>query len=83
MHRIYRVRIESKEPVVIRNEEIVYNSWKTAIERAYLLARRTSYMVNAPNRTVYWAVDRWSMNRREWVTCIERVSRLREGASPV
>ena len=80
----WAIRIMSREPTLIQDKEILYEPDlmpppTAVIRRAYMLVRRTSYMVNGPNREVWWAIDRWVGGR--WETVLEGKSRLRRGAA--
>lgn len=80
----YQIRIRSEEPVLIDDTDVLIG-WtaKDVWTRLYYTIHRTSYMVNAPNRWVWWAVDRWSYKTNQWVCLQNGKSRLDEGAKPL
>jgi len=83
----WQIRIMSREPTVIEDKETVYEPDLLpppipVIRRMYTLVRRTSYMVNGPNREVWWALDRWDWGRGSWECVMNGKSRLRKGSAP-
>lgn len=83
----WQIRIRSEEPHLVENSEVLYEPDLMpppipVVQRAYTLVRRTSYMVGAPNREVWWAIDRWVWKNMSWETVVEGKSRLRKGAGP-
>ena len=79
----WQVRVLSREPTLIDDKEILHvRTMREALERMYTTVRRTSYMVEGPNREVMWALDRWNYNRQEWQCMMNGRSRLRKGAGP-
>jgi hypothetical protein len=78
----YQIRILSRDPVELEDTSRFTGTWNGALNRAYILARRTSYMVNGPNREVWGTIDRMNKTSREWETVFEFKTRLREGAGP-
>jgi hypothetical protein len=79
----WQIRIRSEEPYLIDNEETL-DGWtmEDIYQRLYITIHRTSYMVNQPNRWVWWAVDRWSYKKGGWVNLINGKSRLHADAKP-
>jgi hypothetical protein len=78
----WQIRIRSKEPTLIEDVEIVHGPFTKARLRLYVLVRRTSYMVNGPNREVLWAIDAWHPKRDKWECVVNGRSRLQQGAAP-
>jgi hypothetical protein len=74
----WQVRIRSEEPTVIDFKEVHYGNMMPTHE-LYTLVRRTSYMVEGPNREVWWAVDIWKNDA--WECIIDGKSKLHKGAA--
>ena len=82
MRRRWRIRIMSKEPVLIDDTSAFTGTPTEAHQRAYVLARRTSFMVNGPNREIWGYVEGYSTKKREFIRVFEFKTRLREGSEP-
>lgn len=78
----FQVRVRSEAPTLIEDAEIVTGSLAKARVRCYVLVRRTSYMVNGPNREVLWAIDGWNPKRQKWETVVSGKSTLAAGSAP-
>lgn len=77
----WQVRIRSEEPTLIEYAEPMWErTMRPVMQRCYELSRRTSYMVEGPNREVWFAIDRWNSKRGEWQNICQGKSRLRKGA---
>lgn len=79
----YQIRILSREPVELRDTEIHMNTWEWVLTRCYEQCKRTSYMVNGPNREVWFSIERWSHKRREFITIYQGKTKLKEGVKPI
>jgi hypothetical protein len=79
----WRILIVSREPVYIDDSEIMQaRTFRDVLERARVLVGRTSYMVNGPNREVFWSIEVWNRKAHTWQTICENKSRLKEGIKP-
>jgi hypothetical protein len=79
----WRILIVSREPTYIDDSEIMQDPYfRPVLERARILVGRTSYMVNGPNRDVYWAVELWNRKAQNWQQICEAVSRMPKGMKP-
>lgn len=76
----WQIRIRSEEPTLIEFKEIHYEP-SMPMEECGKLVWRTSYMVGAPNREVWWAVDLWVDGH--WECKVDGKSRLKETAKPL
>jgi hypothetical protein len=74
----WQIRIRSEEPTLIEYTEMLYEPDMPMAE-VYKLVRRTSYMVEGPNREVWWAVDIWKNDN--WECVIDGKSTLQAGAA--
>ena len=79
----FQIRIRSDQPTLIQNKEEFYGPYRDANHRAYILARRTSYMVNGPNREVMVSIEIYHYPSDKWETVFQAKTRLKEGARPV
>ena len=79
----FQIRIMSDQPTLIQNKEEVYGTHRSAVNRAYVLARRTSYMVNGPNREVKVSIEIYHYPTGQWETVFQAKTRLREGGKPI
>jgi hypothetical protein len=79
----WQIRIRSEEPTVIDFKTIEYDTNAPMLE-CYKLIRRTSHMVEGPNREVWWAIDVWKGRPDDgrWECVIDGKSKLKEGATP-
>lgn len=79
----WRILIVSKEPVYIDDAEVMQaRVFREVLERTRILAGRTSYMVNGPNREVFWAIEMWNRKRQDWQQICDGKSRMRAGGKP-
>jgi hypothetical protein len=79
----WRILIVSRDPTYIDDSEVMQaRTFREVLERARVLVGRTSYMVNGPNREVYWAIEVWNRKRQEWQQICDNKSRLRKGVMP-
>lgn len=82
----WQIRIQSHEPAEINyNEEMRSPNLRPVLDRCRTLVGRTSYMVNGPNREVYWSIERWvadGKTKPQWVTVIQGRSIMRKGLKP-
>lgn len=78
----WQVRIRSQEPTLIEFSETHFGDFNVARLECYKVARRTSYMVEGPNREVWWAIDWWNPEKRSWECIVDGKSKLHEGAAP-
>ena len=76
----WMLRIRCHEPVLIDDSEEYHGTFDQARGRLYVLVRRTSYMVDGPNREVLWSAESWNVKRGKWETVIQGKSKLREGS---
>jgi hypothetical protein len=53
---MWRIRRESHEPNLIKEEEKINGLVDKVLARACILVRRGSYMVGKPDREVYWEI---------------------------
>lgn len=79
---LWMIRIRSEKPTVIDFSEEMRGDGNDVNNRAYQLARRTSYMVNGPNREVMVSVERFSFRRAKWITVFQLKTKLKDGAGP-
>lgn len=80
---IYRwqLRILSSEPTEIDFKEIRHDAMAPMGE-LYKLIRRTSYMVEGPNREVKWSLEIQPPGTDEWRTVAQGKSTLQAGKGP-
>jgi hypothetical protein len=79
----WRILIVSREPVYIDDHEVLQaRTFRETLDRCRVLVGRTSYMVNGPNREVFWAVEMWNRKQQEFQQICDGKSRLRRGAKP-
>jgi hypothetical protein len=78
----FQIRIMADDPQTEDTTEY-YAPWTDVLQRAYVLARRTSYAVNGRNREVRVSIERWSNKDHTWKSVFQAKTRLREGAGPV
>jgi hypothetical protein len=72
----WRVIIKSNDGIDMANEDFVTGGYDEAVHRCITLARRASYVPDAPNRVVYACVERWDEKRQVWVKLWERKSKV-------
>jgi hypothetical protein len=75
----WQIRIRSEDPTLIEYTELLYQPEMPMMD-LYKLVRRTSYMVEGPNREVWWAVDIWDKQKHDWKVTMEGKSKLHNGA---
>jgi hypothetical protein len=51
---------------------------RDVITRTYVLAARTSFMVEGPNRWAHWAISQWNEKRREWDVIADGKSKVKD-----
>jgi hypothetical protein len=78
----WRILIVSREPTYIDDSEVLQGTLREALARARILVGRTSYMVNGPNREVFWSIEVWNRKRQDWQQVCENKSRMRKGGMP-
>jgi len=78
----WRILIVSREPTYIDDSEVLQGTLREVLERSRILVGRTSYMVNGPNREVFWSIEVWNRKRQDWQQVCENKSRLNEGLMP-
>ena len=76
----WQIRIRSEQPTVIDFKSEEYDTNAPMLE-CYKLIRRTSFMVNGPNREVWWAIDLWDSKKHKWETVVDGKSTLKQNAS--
>jgi hypothetical protein len=65
--RRWKIDIISHQPVELHDTEFIDNKdVRPVIYRCYTQVARTSFMVNGPNREVYWTISQWNDKRRVW-----------------
>jgi hypothetical protein len=75
--RRFRVSIRSHEPVELNDEELIDNQDLTEVfDRAMTSVARASFMVEGPNREVFWSISVWQDAR--WLLVMEGRSRVKD-----
>lgn len=84
VRRNWKIRVMSQEPTLIDDTSRFTGTATEVHARAYILARRTSFMVNGPNRWVFgYILGQSSKNPDRWVQVFNFKTKLIEEGGPV
>jgi hypothetical protein len=76
--RRFCIRLLVKKPWPINDQEIMdKQDFREVVERAMILVARASYMVNGPNREVFWSIE-WLSSPHHWETVMQGRSRIKD-----
>jgi hypothetical protein len=78
---LWQVRIMVKEPWEIKDTQLFNGTFDLVLDRAMTDVARTSYMVNGPNREVYWSIEQWETGKHKWRPVMQGRSRVKDRPS--